>query len=85
MGGPGPALEVSSNNIALVKHAEFPLVDFALTEAAYVVVRLLSHFPVIRLPADQKTELIGVEKQTLTLVLRSAEGCMVNVAPREEK
>ena len=59
--------------------------DFALTEAAYTVVRLLLKFPVIRLPAGQKVELTGVEKQTITLVLSSTEGCMVDIAFRKEK
>lgn len=54
--------------------------DFALTEAAYTVLRLLLHFPTIRAPAGQKAEITGVEKQTLTLVLQSAEGCVVNLA-----
>lgn len=61
------------------------LVDFALTEAAYTVVRLLHHFPTIRLPAGQKVEIIGVEKQTMTLVLSSTEGCMVDLSSREEQ
>jgi hypothetical protein len=58
-------------------------VDFALTEAAYTVVRLLHQFPVIRLPAGQKVELTGVEKQTMTLVVSSTEGCMVDIASGE--
>ena len=28
---------------------------------------------------------MGVEKQTMTLVLSSTEGCMVDFAPREEQ
>ena len=60
-------------------------VDFALTEAAYTVVRLLHHFPVIRLPVGQKIEILGVEKQTITLVLSSTEGCLVELAAREEQ
>lgn len=57
--------------------------DFALTEAAYTVVRLLQQFPVIGLPAGHKVELTGVEKQTMTLVLSSTEGCMVDIASKE--
>ncbi|KAL6715536.1 hypothetical protein ACLMJK_006497 [Lecanora helva] len=56
--------------------------DFALTEAAYVLARILSHFPQIRLPANSKVELTGVEKQTVTLVLSSTEGCMVDLTAR---
>ena len=59
-------------------------VDFALTEAAYTVVRLLHQFPLIQLPAGQKVEIIGVEKQTMTLVLSSTEGCLVDLASRKE-
>ena len=61
------------------------LEDFALTEAGYTVVRLLQQFPLIRLPMGQKVELTGVEKQTMTLVISSTEGCMVVMAPREEQ
>ncbi len=57
--------------------------DFAITEAAYTVIRLLQHFPVMRLPAGQKFDLTGVEKQTMTLVLSSTEGCMVDIVSKE--
>lgn len=63
----------------------FLTVDFALTEAAYTVVRLLHKFPTIRLPAGHKIELTGVEKQTMTLVLSSTEGCMVDFGSKEEQ
>ena len=59
--------------------------DFALTEAAYTVVRILLKFPIIRLPAGQKVEITGVEKQTMTLVLSSTEGCMVDLASRKKE
>ena len=59
--------------------------DFALTEAAYTVFRLLHQFPTIQLPAGQKVEIVGVEKQTLTLVLSSTEGCMVDFESRKGK
>ena len=58
--------------------------DLALTEAAYTVVRILLKFPIIRLPAGQKVEITGVEKQTMTLVLSSTEGCMVDLASRKK-
>lgn len=63
-------------------------VDFALTEATYTVVRLLHQFPVIRLPASQKVEIIGVEKQTMTLVLSSPEdpkAALVKIALEESR
>lgn len=54
-------------------------VDFALTEAAYAIVRIIQRYPNIRLPEGEKTELVGVEKQTVTLVLQIAEGCKVEL------
>ncbi|KAL8904216.1 MAG: hypothetical protein Q9171_007130 [Xanthocarpia ochracea] len=54
--------------------------DFALTEAAYTVVRILLQFPVIRLPAGTKVKLTGVNKQAITLMLSSIEGCKVEIA-----
>lgn len=53
--------------------------DFGLTEAAYVVVRLLQRFPDLRLPSQEKLELVGVEKQTMTLVMSSTEGCKLEL------
>ena len=55
------------------------IVDFALTEAAYTVVRLIQAFPTIQLPPGEKVEVIGVEKQTMTLVLSITEGCKVEL------
>jgi hypothetical protein len=54
-------------------------VDFALTEAAYTVVRLLQRFQSITLPAGEKVELVGVEKQDMTLVISIKEGCNVEI------
>lgn len=53
--------------------------DFGLNEAAYTVVRLIQRFPIIRLPAGEKVELVGVEKQTMTLVLSITDGCNVDL------
>ena len=55
--------------------------DFGLTEAAYVVVRLLQRFPQLGLPAGENVELVGVEKQTMTLVMSSTKGCRVSIVP----
>jgi hypothetical protein len=52
-------------------------VDFALTEAAQAVVRILQQFPEISLPAGEKVELIGTEKQTMTIIISSSNGCRV--------
>lgn len=54
--------------------------DFGLTEAAYTVVRLCQRFQTLRLPESEKAELTGVEKQRMTIVLSSAEGCKVKIA-----
>ena len=54
-------------------------VDFALTETAYTVVRLILRFPVIKLPRGEKIELTGVEKQKMTLVMSIKEGCKVDI------
>lgn len=54
-------------------------VDFGLTEAAYTVVRLIQRFPTIKLPKDEKVELTGVEKQMMTLVISSTEGCKIDM------
>ncbi|KAI0868246.1 cytochrome P450 alkane hydroxylase [Hypoxylon argillaceum] len=53
--------------------------DFALTEAAYVITRIFQRYPKIKLPEGEKVELIGVEKQVTTLVLQIAEGCKVEL------
>ncbi|KAH8710243.1 cytochrome P450 alkane hydroxylase [Phaeosphaeriaceae sp. PMI808] len=54
-----------------------PGMDFALTEAAYTVVRLLQEFETIRLPEGQPVELIGAEKQVINLVMSIRDGCRV--------
>lgn len=54
--------------------------DFGVTVAAYTIVRLLQRFPVIELPVDEKVELVGVERQTMTLVLSSTMGCRVGLS-----
>lgn len=53
--------------------------DFGLTEAAFTVVRLIQRYPNMKLPATEKVELVGVEKQTMTLVLSSTNGCKVDL------
>ncbi|KAL8691659.1 MAG: hypothetical protein Q9218_003159 [Villophora microphyllina] len=55
-------------------------VDFGLNEAAYTIVRLVQRFSIIQLPQGEKVELVGVEKQTMTLVLSITEGCNVELS-----
>ncbi|KUJ13716.1 cytochrome P450 [Mollisia scopiformis] len=51
--------------------------DFALTEASYGIVRILQTFPNLRLGPDEPKVQSGQEKQTLTIVVASADGCKV--------
>lgn len=53
--------------------------DFAMMEISYTIVRLLQKFPQISLPEGEPNEPVGSEKQRLTLVLSSAEGCNVEL------
>ena len=53
--------------------------DFAMMEVSYTVVRLLQNFHVISLPKGAPAEPVGSEKQRLTLVLSSADGCWVDI------
>jgi hypothetical protein len=55
------------------------IVDFALIEAAYIVVRIIQRFPTIKLPKGEMVELVGVEKQTMTLVMSIIEGCKIKI------
>jgi hypothetical protein len=54
-----------------------PLVDFALTEAAYTVVRILQEFSSVNGPDDEVVELLGPEKQAATLTVSTNLGCGV--------
>ncbi|OBT67999.1 hypothetical protein VE03_01521 [Pseudogymnoascus sp. 23342-1-I1] len=51
--------------------------DFALTEASFAIVRLIQAFPNLRLPPKASTDPIGQERQSLTIVVSSADGCKV--------
>ena len=53
--------------------------DFAWMEISYTIVRLLQTFSVIKLPKGEPIEPVGTERQKLTLVLSSADGCRVTV------
>ncbi len=54
--------------------------DLALTEAAYTIVQILQKFPTIKLPEGEVVELMGVEKQKMTLVMSITEGCKVKLS-----
>jgi hypothetical protein len=57
----------------------FTTVDFALTEAAYAVVRILQEFPQLRIPLGDRIFPTGKEPQTVTLVLKIRDGCRVEI------
>ncbi|KAJ5236303.1 hypothetical protein N7489_006394 [Penicillium chrysogenum] len=54
--------------------------DFAQMEVSYTTVRMLQAFSHISLPVGEPNEPVGSEKQQLTLVLSSAEGCKVEIS-----
>jgi cytochrome P450 len=58
--------------------------DLALMQVSYTVVRLLQLFPAIKLPEGYDIEPTGTERQTLTLVLSSADGCVVQTGGKME-
>ncbi|RAR10489.1 cytochrome P450 52A11 [Stemphylium lycopersici] len=51
--------------------------DYALSEIGYAVVRLIQKFPNMKMPDDEPVEVLGQEKQALTLVLAPGNGCRV--------
>ncbi|KAG9194308.1 hypothetical protein G6011_04343 [Alternaria panax] len=53
--------------------------EFALLEAGYTVARLVQKFPFLTAPQDDPVVAIGKEKQTLTLVVASGDGCRVHM------
>lgn len=55
--------------------------DFALLEASYTIVRILQVFPEIGLSEEEAKVGVGKERQALTLVVASAEGCVVELKP----
>lgn len=59
--------------------------DFALMEVSYTIVRLLQAIPKISLPKGEADNgPVGTERQRLTLVLSSANGCRVELSNRME-
>lgn len=53
--------------------------EFALLEASYTVARILQVYPKIGLSSAEASVKVGEERQTLTLVVASAEGCKVQL------
>jgi hypothetical protein len=77
MAVPGSALVVSSEHSLLNLLTKTRIVDFAMTEAALAVVRILQEFPVIKLPTDETVVKTGKERQTITIVLAVGDGCRI--------
>ena len=53
--------------------------DYAMMEASCAVVRILQTFPKIRLPPEHAVVPTGQERQNLTIVVSSADGCKVRL------
>ena len=53
--------------------------EFALSEAGYTVARLVQKFPFLTVPQDDPVVAIRKEKQILTLVVASGDGCRVHM------
>jgi len=56
--------------------------DFAILEASYTIVRIIQKYPIVELPGDEPVVRVGDEKQTLTLVVSSGDGCRVILKER---
>jgi hypothetical protein len=46
-------------------------------EASCAIIRIVQNFPRLALPPGVAREPVGMERQTLTIVLSSADGCKV--------
>jgi hypothetical protein len=51
--------------------------ELALGEASCAIIRILQTFSELRLPSETPNVRPGEEKQALTIVVMSAEGCKV--------
>lgn len=51
--------------------------ELALGEASCAIIRIIQTFPELRLPPRTPSVPPGEEKQVLTIVVMSAEGCKV--------
>ena len=82
-GGPRICLGRKSPHFFLVDFVALTdynfLEDFALLEAAYVLVRLIQRFPYFNVPNGDSGSAIGDEKQIYTILMSSGEGCWVTM------
>ncbi|KAI1385870.1 cytochrome P450 monooxygenase [Hypoxylon trugodes] len=54
--------------------------DFSLTNGAYALVRILQRFPTMKLPPGETVCVAGQERQIVTISLRPADGCRVDLS-----
>ena len=57
--------------------------DYAMMQISYTMIRLIETFKTIEMPKGEKIEPVGTERQLLTLVLSSADGCRVGLQRSE--
>ena len=81
-GGPRVCLgrKISLNASLFTQHLLY-LEEFALLEAGYVVVRMLQEFRRFEMHIENKDVAVGAEKQEVTLVLASFDGCRIKMIP----
>ena len=87
LGGPRQCLGSKSKNLKRFSRVKirietlimFIIEDYALMEASCAVVRILQTFPNIRLPPGHIAVPTGQERQSLTIVISSADGCEVRL------
>ncbi|KAL1882906.1 hypothetical protein Daus18300_000544 [Diaporthe australafricana] len=53
--------------------------DFALLEVSYTLCRVIQAFPYLSVPESEPRVEVGQERQTLTLVVASADGCRLSL------
>lgn len=53
--------------------------EFALLEASYTIARLVQLFPNFTIPGSEPRTTVGDERQTLTLVVSSMDGCNISL------
>jgi hypothetical protein len=54
-----------------------------MLEAGYTITRIIQRFPRVELPPDEPHLAVGQERQALTLVVASADGCRVKLEAAE--
>jgi hypothetical protein len=78
-GGPRICLGRKQSASLLLFRSDTIVEDFAIVEASYTIVRLLQTFKDFEYDPDQEMAKVGEERQDVTLVLASADGCHIRV------